>query len=93
MPVIRVEVVYAMREEQVLVALDVEEGTTARQAVEQSGVLRRFPEVDLARTSIGIFGRVTTPDTLLRDGDRVEIYRALLVDPKDARRARAKPRR
>src|SRR5262249_30148017 len=93
MAVIRVEVVYAMREEQVLVALDVEEGTTARQAVEQSGVLRRFPEVDLARTSIGIFGRVTTPDTLLRDGDRVEIYRALLVDPKDARRARAKPRR
>ena len=90
---IRVEVVYAMREEQVLVALDVEEGTTARQAVEQSGVLRRFPEVDLARTSIGIFGRVTTPDTLLRDGDRVEIYRALLADPKDARRARAKPRR
>jgi putative ubiquitin-RnfH superfamily antitoxin RatB of RatAB toxin-antitoxin module len=89
-PAIRVEVVYALREEQVLVALEVEEGTTARQAVEESGILQRFPEMDLDSTSVGIFGRVTAFDTPLHDGDRVEIYRALLADPKEARRARAK---
>jgi len=88
-----VEVVYALRDRQVLLTLEVEEGTTARQAVERSGVLRRFPEIDLARAGLGIFGRVISPDTPLRDGDRVEIYRALVADPKDARREKAARRR
>ena len=91
MPAIRVEVVYALPGEQVLIALEVGQGTTALQALEHSGLLRRYPEIDPAGP-IGIFGRVTDPDTPLRDGDRVEIYRSLLADPKDARRARARRR-
>lgn len=89
----RVEVVYALRDEQVLVALEVEEGTTARQAIERSGIAQRFPGIDVAHGPVGIFGRLTALDTPLRDGDRVEIYRPLLADPKEARRKRATPRR
>jgi putative ubiquitin-RnfH superfamily antitoxin RatB of RatAB toxin-antitoxin module len=94
-PLLRIEVAYALREEQVLLELDMAEGTTARQAVERSGILQRIPEIDLARAGLGIFGRVVAPDTPLRDGDRVEIYRPLIADPKDARRTRAgrSPRR
>lgn len=88
---VRVEVVYARRDEQVLIVLEVEEGTTARQAVERSGIRQRFPEIDLARMSVGIFGRVTGLGTRLADGDRVEIYRPLLVDPKEVRRKKSKP--
>jgi len=92
---LRVEIVYALRDRQVLLALEVEGGTTARQAVERSGILQRFPEIDLARAGLGIFGRGVSPDTPLRDGDRVEIYRPLIADPKNARRERAQraPRR
>jgi putative ubiquitin-RnfH superfamily antitoxin RatB of RatAB toxin-antitoxin module len=85
-------VVYALADEQVLIALELEAGTTARQALEQSGLLRRYPGIDLAVTPIGIFGRVTDPDTPLRDGDRVEVYRPLQADPRDARRTRARRR-
>lgn len=92
-PQLRIEVTYALREEQVLLELEMAEGTTVRQAVERSGVLQRFPEIDLARAGLGIFGRVVSPDTLLRDGDRVEIYRPLIADPKDARREKAARRR
>lgn len=86
---LKVEVVYALREEQVLLALEVETGTTVRQAIERSGVLRRFPEINLARARVGIFGRPVRPDALLHDGDRIEIYRPLIADPKEARRKRA----
>lgn len=92
---LRVEVAYALRERQVLLALEVEEGTSAKQAIEHSGILRQFPQIDLARDGIGVFGKVVPLDTPLRDGDRVEIYRPLLADPKQARRERAQrsPRR
>ena len=86
---IRVEVVYALPDQQVLVALELEPGACVRHAILGSGILQRFPEVDLERTSVGIFGKVTGLDTPLADGDRVEIYRPLAVDPKDARRVRA----
>jgi len=86
---LRIEVAYALREEQVLLELEMAGGATARQAVERSGILQRFPEIDLARAGLGIFGRVVSPDTPLRDGDRVEIYRPLVADPKQARHARA----
>ena len=92
---LNVEVVYALPERQVLVALEVEQGTTALEAIERSGIAREFPEAD-PRHGVGIFGRQVTPDTVLRDGDRVEIYRPLVTDPKDARRERARkspPRR
>ena len=92
-PPLRIEVAYALRENQVLLELEVTEGTTARQAIERSGILQRFPEIDLPRADLGIFGRVVSPDTPLRDGDRVEIYRSLISDPKDARREKAARRR
>lgn len=86
---IRVEVAYARPEEQVVIALEVEKGTSARDAVLRSGILERFPEIDLDANKIGIFGKLTKPDTALRPGDRVEIYRPLLADPKEVRRRRA----
>ncbi len=87
---ITVEVVYALAETQVLTELQVAPGTTARQAIVLSGFPQRFPQIDLAGQKIGIFGRLAKPDAVLQAGDRVEIYRPLIADPKDARRRRAK---
>ena len=74
------------------VTVRVAQGTTLREAVARSGLAARHPTVDLARA--GVWGRVRPPGTALRDGDRVELYRPLQVDPKEARRlrARAQPR-
>jgi putative ubiquitin-RnfH superfamily antitoxin RatB of RatAB toxin-antitoxin module len=87
---LRVEVIYALHNRQVLLALAVEEETTVRQAIERSGILRRFPEIELIRVAVGIFGKPIRLDARLRDGDRIEIYRPLIADPKQARHARAK---
>lgn len=87
---LRIEVAYALREQQDLLVLEVEEGTTVKQAIERSGILRRFPEIDLIRVPVGIFGRPTRLDARLREGDRIEIYRPLIADAKQARHARAK---
>ncbi|MGR8936034.1 MAG: RnfH family protein [Gammaproteobacteria bacterium] len=84
-----VEVVYATPERQELIALRIAEGATAAQAIEQSGIVQRFPEVETAPAAIGVFGKLCTPDRLLEDGDRVEIYRPLRADPKELRRQRA----
>jgi len=86
---LRVEVVYALPDRQILLTLEVEQGTTARMAVERSGILQRHPEVDLERTKLGVFGRVVSAKTPLQDGDRVEIYRPLIANPRQARRERA----
>lgn len=86
---VHVKVAYALRERQALLSLEVEEGTTARNAIERSGILRQFPQIDLARDTVGVFGRIVDLDAPLQDGDRVEIYRALIADPKEARRTRA----
>lgn len=86
---LRIEVVYALREKQTLLELDVEEGTTAEVAVERSGILRHCPEIDLEKVGLGVFGREVPPATRLRDGDRVEIYRPLVANPKQSRRERA----
>jgi hypothetical protein len=85
-----VEVVYALPALQAVVGLRVARGTTALQAIVESGLLQRFPEIDAANLKIGVFGRFVAPDTILKAGDRVEIYRALAADPKDARRRRVK---
>ena len=85
----RVEVVYATPSRQTVYALDVAAGATVRDAIERSGVLAAFPEIDLARNRVGIFGRLTALSAPLRDDDRVEILRPLAADPKDARRKRA----
>ncbi len=84
-----VEVVYATPEHQARYALELEPGATVRDAVERSGVLAEFPEIDLARNRVGIYGRIAALATPLRDYDRVEILRPLPADPADARRKRA----
>ena len=87
----KVQVVYAKPDQQSIVELDVPDGTTMFEAVVQSGLANQFPEIDLGTTPMGIFGvRVkTATTTILHPGDRVELYRSLLVDPKESRRIRA----
>lgn len=84
-----VEVAYALPEEQQIFTLDVEQGTTVEEAVKLSGVLEKFPDIDLTKNKLGIFGKVAKASEVLRDKDRVEIYRALIADPKESRRKRA----
>lgn len=86
---IQVEVIYAQAAKQDLVRLSLPEGSTARQAIEASGLLGKHPEIDLAKNKIGIFAKLSKPDTVLRDRDRVEIYRPLIADPKEVRKQRA----
>lgn len=86
---ISVEVVYATATQQLVMEVSVRPGTRLSAAVVASGILARFPEIDLSTTKLGIYGKRADPDTVLSDGDRVEIYRPLLVDPKEARRQRA----
>ena len=86
---ILVEVAYALPEQQLILELMVPEGTTAEQAVQQSGITVKFPEIDLAQNKLGIFGKLVKGDTVLRERDRVEIYRPLIADPKEVRRQRA----
>jgi uncharacterized protein len=84
-----VEVVYALAGAQDAVTLQLAPGATLRDAVLRSGLLERHPEIDLAAHKLGIFGTPAGPDRSLCDGDRVEIYRPLVMDPKEARRRRA----
>lgn len=84
-----VEVAYAKPEKQLILTLKVAPGTTAEQAIIASGILQKFPEIDLAANKVGIFGKMVKPDTELREKDRVEIYRPLIADPKEVRRQRA----
>ena len=85
----RVEVAYAKLHEQALLELTVAAGTTAQQAIQRSGILERFPEIDLEQNKIGIFGKAVSLQTPLQEGDRVEIYRPLIADPKEQRKKRA----
>lgn len=91
MPAIAIEVVYALPDRQVLIALRVDEGCTVFEAARRSGIEHHFPDLDLAQAALGIFGRVVGDPLreLVEEGDRVEIYRPLLIDPKALRRARA----
>lgn len=85
----QVEVAYALPDMQVILPVEVEEGTTLRQAIERSGLLNRYPEIDLAVNKVGVFGRLAKLDETLRARDRVEIYRPLIADPKEVRKQRA----
>lgn len=87
---IQVQVVYALPDKQVVVELSLPPGAKVGDALEQSDLLRRFPDIDLTRQRIGIFSRLATADTELNNGDRVEIYRPLTRDPKEARRELAR---
>jgi hypothetical protein len=85
---IRVQICYANSSLQVLQDLQVTLGTTLQEAILQSGLLRQIPEIDLAVLRVGIYGKLKSLDTVLREHDRVEIYRPLTADPKEARRKR-----
>jgi hypothetical protein len=84
-----VEVAYALPDKQQIVMLEVSPGTTARAAVLQSGIEQSFPEIDVHAARLGIFGKAVKDDQKLRAGDRVEIYRELIADPKEVRKRRA----
>jgi putative ubiquitin-RnfH superfamily antitoxin RatB of RatAB toxin-antitoxin module len=86
---VHVEVAYAREQVQALVPVQGGPGLTIREAIERSGMLQRFPEIDLEANKVGVFGKVAGLDTTLADGDRVEIYPPLIADPKAARKARA----
>ncbi|MGF6444989.1 RnfH family protein [Paraburkholderia youngii] len=88
-----VEVCYALAGEQALIAVELPAGATLRQAIDASGILRRFPSIDLNTQKVGVFGKLKPLDTVLADHDRVEIYRPLLVDPKVSRQRRVEKTR
>lgn len=86
---IAVEVVYALAGTQDVVPLNLVAGSTAMQAVEASGLMAKYPEIDMKRNKIGVYSKLAKADTVLRDRDRVEIYRPLIADPKEVRKQRA----
>ncbi|HUW50886.1 MAG TPA: RnfH family protein [Sulfuricella sp.] len=86
---ISVEVVYALPQKQEALSLKIKPGTLLSEAIEQSGILRDFPEIDLNSAKVGIFSKQAKLDTVLRDKDRIEIYRPLIADPKEIRKKRA----
>lgn len=83
------EVAYALAHRQTVIPVRLPAGGTVGDAIQASGILERHPEIDLSQQAVGVFGEVATHHTQLHDGDRVEIYRPLLIDPKEARKQRA----
>jgi uncharacterized protein len=86
---LRVEVVFAEPDDQALIALDVPPGCDVETALRSSGIYRRFPGKNLQHCPVGIWGRLVARTCVLRDGDRIELYRPLELDPREARRRRA----
>ncbi len=86
---LHLEVAYALPLRQDLVRLTLPEGSTVQQAIEASGLLQKYGEIDLKRNKVGIFGKLSRLDAVLRDRDRIEIYRPLIADPKEVRKKRA----
>lgn len=86
---LQIQVCYARPDKQELVDLKLPEGATLQQALEQSGLLQKHPEIDLKKNKFGIFAKLSKLDAVLRDKDRVEIYRPLIADPKEVRKQRA----
>lgn len=88
-PQITVEVVYALPKEQTLLALKVDPFSTVEDVINQSGILQKYPEIDLAINKIGLFSKIVKLDQAVREKDRIEIYRPLIADPKEVRKQRA----
>ena len=85
---IEIEVAYALPKNQILERLKVPNGTTVAQAVQLSGICKKFSEIQLDNKNLGVFGKLVKSETILRNHDRVEIYRPVTVDPKEKRRKR-----
>lgn len=93
MAALKVEVVYALPGRHDAVSVSLHEGASVADALRASGILERHPEIDLARQKVGVFGKVVSVESRVSNGDRVEIYRSLSIDPKEARRSRARNKR
>jgi putative ubiquitin-RnfH superfamily antitoxin RatB of RatAB toxin-antitoxin module len=85
----KVEVVYALVDKSEIVKLELPDGSTVLQAVEASGLLAKHPEIDVKKNKFGIYAKLAKADAVLREQDRVEIYRPLIADPKEVRKQRA----
>ena len=85
----KIEVVYALPHKTELVKLELPEGSTVQQALEASGLLAKYPEIDVKKNKFGIYAKLAKADAALRDHDRVEVYRPLIADPKEVRKQRA----
>ena len=86
---IKIEVVYALPDEQILLKLEVPENSTLADAVKLSGLVEKFSGIDLEKGKFGLYGKLSKTDVVLREKDRVEIYRPLIADPKEVRKKRA----
>ena len=86
---IKVEVVYAVPKQQEVLILEVEEGSSVLEVITQSGILQRYPDIDLTKNKVGIFSKIIQLDALVKVMDRIEIYRPLTIDPMEARRLRS----
>ncbi len=86
---IKVEVAFAEPDKQVIIPLEVAASATVEEIIKASGILEQFPEIDLGKNKVGIFGKLSKLTATLREGDRIEIYRPLIADPKEVRRKRA----
>ena len=84
-----IEIAYALPDEQIILNREVAQGTTIEQAIQASGILEKYPDIDLSKQKVGIFGKLKKPQQALRAGDRIEIYRPLIADPKEVRKQRA----
>ena len=89
-PLLDIEVIYARADAQDSINVSVPRGATIRAVIERSRVIETFPEIDLAVNKVGIYGKLRSLDDTVQAGDRVEVYRPLLIDPKEARRQNAK---
>lgn len=87
---IKVEVVYANPKYQQLISLEVPENCSVLAAIQISGIIEQFPEINLQKNKVGIFGKIIELNSCVTEGDRIEIYCPLLIDPKEARKSRAK---
>lgn len=86
---IKVEVAFARPDTQLIVPLEVPPDATVEEVIRLSGIMEKFPEIDLVENKVGVFGKLTKLGNTLRQGDRIEIYRKLIADPKEVRRRRA----
>jgi uncharacterized protein len=86
---LQVEVVYALPERQELLTLEVDDGATVQEVIDRSSLAELFPECDFDRCRVGIWGHLVTREQTVQHGDRIELYRELLIDPRDARRTLA----
>lgn len=89
----KIEVIYALPNEQILFEIETDASFTVRQAIEKSKLLHKYPDLDIYHSKVGIYGQIVDLDHPVKDKDRVEIYRELTIDPKQARMLRAEQKR